>query len=263
MSRREKQQQLEQAVAALEVRHGAGVLQRATAIVPNVPHISTGFSSLDALSGCGGIPLGAMSLLEGVYTSGKLTIAFKTLAAAQQAYPKQVMAVVDLHGAGTDADYLQRAGVDLERVLFLEPGITTEAVDVLVDLANTRKIRLIVVNSLVDYQQERKIYRYLTAALGKLNQALRATRSALLWLDDPSATWIRWFNLDYSKPIRQFAALHMEVKFERVLLSKAGEMRGYSSLAKVHKSRWTRSGRSVPLHIEFNGTIKAREYGEP
>lgn len=253
-----RRNKLEQAVAALESRHGAGVLRRANEITPNVPHVPTGFPTLNTLTGCGGVPLGAMTLLSGISTSGKLTIAYKTLAAAQQAYPRQVMAIVDLHGGGTDADYLTRAGVDTARTLLVEPGVTLAAVNVLVDLAHTRKVRLIVVNGLVDLQQERAVYRHLTANLGRLQQALQTTRSALIWIDDPAAPWVRWLNLDYSKSVRQFAALHIEVQFEHVLVSKAGEMRGYSSIAKLHKSRWARAGRSVPLNIEFNGTVKAR-----
>lgn len=254
-----RKEQLDHTLAAIEAQYGAGALKRAKEITPNVPHISTGFSTLDALTGCAGIPLGAMTLLSGVYTSGKVTISYKALAAAQAAYPKQLVAVVDLHGLGADPDYLRRAGVNTERVLCLEPGITLGAIDVLVDLANTRKVRLIVVNGLVDLQQDREVYRRLTATLGKLTQALQTTRSALIWLDHPSAAWVRWLNLDYSQRVRQFTALHIEMRFEDHLLSKSGGMRGYSCLAKLHKSRWARAGRSVPVNIEFNGTIKARK----
>jgi hypothetical protein len=254
---RGRRQQLEHAVAALEERHGAGVLRRANELAPNVPHLSTGFSTLDALTGCGGVPLGAMTLLSGVSTSGKLTIAYKTLANTQQVYPKQVVALVDLH-ASADPDYLARAGVNLERLLLVRPALDKQAVDVLVDLAATRKVRAIVVNSLADYQSNRQVYRHLTSTLGRLQQTLRSTRSALIWIDDPAAPWLQWFNLDQSKNIRQFAALHIEMQLEHWLTSKSGELRGYAARAKLHKSRWTRAGRTVPLEIVFNGTIKAR-----
>lgn len=258
MTRRNGQRQrLEQAVAAIEARHGTGVVRRAAEIVHSVPHVATGFAAIDALTGCGGVPLGAMTLISGVYTSGKVTIAYKTLAAAQAAYPKQVVALVDLHGSA-DPDYLKRAGVDLARLLVVRPTRDRQAVDVLVDLASKRKVRLVVVNCLADLQQERATYRYLSAMLGRLNQALRTTHCALIWIDDPSPPWIRFFNLDESKAVRQFAALHLEVQLEHLLLSQAGEIRGYVSRTKLHKSRWARGGRSVPLQIEFNGTIKAR-----
>jgi hypothetical protein len=252
-----QRQQLEHAVAALEARHGQGVLRRANEIEASVPHVSTGFATLDALSGCGGVPLGEMTLLSGISTSGKLTLAYKTLASTQQAYPKQVVGLVDLPGSA-DPDYLARAGVDLERLLLVRPALERQAVDVLVDLANSRKVRLLVVHSLADLQRVRLVYRHLTATLGRLQQALRATRCALIWIDDPAAPWLRWFNLDQSKSVRQFAALHMEMQLEQWLFSQAGEVRGYGARAKLHKSRWTRAGRSATVEIEFNGTIKAR-----
>ncbi len=252
-----QQQKLDVAVAALEARHGAGVLRRAADVVPTVPHLSTGFSTLDALTGCGGIPLGAMTLLSGISTSGKLTVAYKTLAATQQAYPKQLVALIDLH-ATADPDYLTRAGVDMERLLVVRPALGRQAVDVVVDLATSRKVRLLVANSLADLQSERVVYRHLTATLGRLQQVLRTTRSAVMWIDDPVVPWLRWLNLDQSNHVRQFAALHVEMQLEHFLTSKAGVMRGYMARAKLHKSRWTRPGRSVTVEIEFNGTIRAR-----
>lgn len=258
MSRGSRQRkQLDLAVAALEERHGTGVLRRATEIPPHIPHLSTGFSTLDALTGCGGIPLGAMTLISGVSTSGKLTVTYKLLACTQQAYPKQTVALVDLH-ASADPDYLVRAGVEMDRLLLARPALDKKAVDLLVDLAISRKVRAIVVNCLTDLQSDRQVYRHLTATLGRLQQALRTSRSSLIWIDDPTAPWLRWFNLDQSKSVRQFASLHIEMQLEHWLTSNAGVLRGYAARAKLHKSRWTRAGRSVPLEIVFNGTIKAR-----
>ncbi len=251
-------QQLDQTVAALELRHGAGVLRRASEVTATVPHLSTGFDALDSLTGCGGVPLGTMALFTGISTSGKLTIAYKTLAAAQTAYPRQVVALVDLH-ASADPDYLTRAGVDLERLLLVRPALDRQAVDVLVDLATSRKVRLLVVNSLSDLQSERATYRHLTATLGRLQQALRTTRSALVWIDDPVAPWLRWLNVDRSQRVRQFAAIHLELQLEQWLAGKAGTVRGYVARAKLHKSRWARAGRTAQVEIEFNGTIKARQ----
>src|SRR5688572_21140837 len=119
---RGSRQRLEQAVAALEDQYGNGVLRRANELASRVAHVPTGFAALDALTGCGGVPLGAMTLVSGVSTSGKLTIGYKVLAACQQVYPRQTVALVDLH-ASADPDYLVRAGVDLERLLVVRPAL--------------------------------------------------------------------------------------------------------------------------------------------
>jgi hypothetical protein len=85
------------------------------------------------------------------------------------------------------------------------------------------------------------------------------TGCGLIWIDDPSPAWIRFFNLDKSKIVRQFSSLHLDMQFEQLLFDEDGEFCGYASIAKLHKSKWARGGRSVPLNIEYNGTIRARE----
>ncbi len=77
-----KQRRLDSAVAAIQGRYGEQALRKAGPAAPPrlPPHLSTGFSSLDALTGCGGFPLNANVLLTGQMTSGKLTVAYKTLA---------------------------------------------------------------------------------------------------------------------------------------------------------------------------------------
>jgi RecA/RadA recombinase len=68
-----RRRQLEQTVAALRTRYGDGVLRRASELdqARSVSHIPTGFKDLDALTGCGGVPQGALTLLRGRTTSGK------------------------------------------------------------------------------------------------------------------------------------------------------------------------------------------------
>lgn len=252
-----RKQTLDQVVAALETQFGPGVLRRAADVPRHVPHLPTGFAALDDLTGCGGLPLGAITLLTGPATSGKLTLAFKTLAAAQTAHPRQVVALVDLpHTA--DPDYLTRTGIDLARLLLVRPSVTPATPGLLVDLAATRRVRLVVVNSLSDLTQDRAVTHRLQADLGRLVHALRATQSALLLLDDPTAAWLRWLNLDAASRIRHFAALHLEMQLEQWLTRPDGELCGYQARAKLHKSRWATPGRTAALAVEFNGTVKAR-----
>lgn len=253
-----RQQKFDETAAAIRAKHGLNALRQAKEIAPTTLHISTGFSTLDFLTGCGGIPLGAMTLLSGMFTSGKETIAYKTIASAQAAYPKQYVALVTLHG-DSDADYLKRAGVVLDRLFLYEPPVAPNVVDALVDMAKRRNVRLIVVNALADLQADQATFRYLTRTLNRLNQTLQATRTGLIWLDNPSAPWIRFLNWDESRAVRQYAALSIEVQLEQMIVDEFGEMVGYASHAKLHKSRWTKSGRMAPVAIEFNGTIKARD----
>ena len=253
-----RQRQLQQTLTALEAAYGPGIVRRARDLKrPRPPHLATGFPQLDALTGCGGVPLGYMTLLSGRATAGKFTLACTTLAAAQTRRPHQTVALLDL-ARSADPDYLARAGVDLNRLLLVRPPLDPTAVDILGDLSATRHLRLIVVNSLADLQTPTRLYRRLTAMLPRLQRSLRANACALLWLDEPSPPWLRWFNLDRSGVIRQAAALHLALRWEAWLDQPYGELCGYRAQAHLHASRWARPRRSVPVEIIFNGAIQAR-----
>ena len=255
-----KQRRLHSTLAALEQRHGPGVVRRAADVDRRLPpHIRTGFPALDELTGCGGVPLGAMTLLSGRSTSGKLTVAFKVLAHAQQHQTHRAVALLDLNHTA-DPDYLHRAGVDLARLQIVRPAVSRQAVDVLIDLARTRTLTALVVNGLANFQTERGVYRYLIATLGLLHRTLAAANCALLWIDDPSPPWLRRFNLDRSSPIRPYVALHVDLQWEQWLRHPtAADITGYRAQAHLLKSRWAAAGRAAPVAIEFNGTIKTRE----
>jgi hypothetical protein len=78
MAQRNAQRQLQQTVTALESKHGPGILRSAHDLARRLPaHLSTSFPQLDALTGCGGIPLDSMTILSGRATAGKLTLAYK------------------------------------------------------------------------------------------------------------------------------------------------------------------------------------------
>ncbi len=81
-----KQRKLESTAAVLHQRYGPQALRKASNLAGQVvpPHISTSFPALDAIIGCQGIPLGDTTLFSGHTTSGKLTLAYKTLMNAQR-----------------------------------------------------------------------------------------------------------------------------------------------------------------------------------
>ena len=255
-----KKQQLESAIIAIQKQHGAGVIRRANQLDRRIPqHISTGFAQLDDLTGCGGVPLGAMTLFSGHSTSGKLTVAYKTFANAQQSQKRQSVALFDFNRTA-DPDYLKRAGVDLSRLQIIQTDASKQSIDLLMDLIQSRKMRAVVVNGLPNLQADVLVHRYLRAKLGQLYQLLRTTNCALLWIDEPCPAWLRWLNWDRSNTVRPYVALHVELQVEEWLGYQAsGKLRGYRAQARLLKSRWAHSGRSAPVEIEFNGTIKARE----
>lgn len=82
------------------------------------------------MTDCGGIPLGALSLLCGRSTSGKATVAYKILALAQLG---QAVALLALPHT-VDPEYLTRCGIDPKQLLTVQPAPGPEAVALLLDL---------------------------------------------------------------------------------------------------------------------------------
>ena len=257
-----KRRRLDSAIAAVQQRHGSQALRRGEDMAqqPLIPHISTGFATLDAITGCQGIPLGAVTLLSGRTTSGKLTVAYKLLANAQRDFygrTAHTVALIDLSRTA-DPDYMARCGIDLDAMLVGRPQAGPEAVYLLGDLLQTRQLRAVVIDSLADLAADRESMAALHAALGKLQQRLRAASAALIVLDDPQAPWLRWLNLDNSSKVRWCAALHIEMQRER-WLRQGSAMVGYRSQARLLKSRWVYGIRSATVEIVFNGTVRAQE----
>lgn len=259
-----KQRKLESTAAALHQRYGAQALRKASNLTKQIvpPHISTGFPNLDAITGCQGIPLGDITLISGSTTSGKLTLAYKTLMNAQRParnrkHTRALVAIVDLNHS-TDPDYLSRAEVDLEHSLIARPTQGQEALDLLRDLARTQHLRAILVDNLTDLLTMRGVGRRLQGTLSQLRHSLRSANCALVFVDEPSPPWQRWLNLDRSAILRQHAALHIEMQRENWIVHRQ-EMAGYYAHARILKSRWARGFPATPIEICFNGAITARQ----
>ncbi len=274
-----KRRRLENTVTILQRQYGPQAVRKGSDLLRPAPppHVTTGFPALDAVTGCGGIPLGACTLLSGHATSGKLTLAYKILANAQRGERSQRarhgVALIDLTHS-SDADYLARCGVDLERLLLVRPTPDVHPIHLAQELVRSRRLRMVLVDNLGDLAaqalappagtgpeqkaSQRLPARQLGMELYKLAHLLRDSGCGLLLLDEPSPPWLRWLRLDRSWPARQVAALHIELRRERWLTTAAGELAGYQADAHVLKSRWATGGRRASVDVQFNGTVKAR-----
>lgn len=254
-----RSQRLEKSISLLNSRHGPRTVQAGSALPrQSVPHVATGFTKLDGITGCNGVPVGAITLFTGRTTSGKLTLAYKVLANAQHASPlqrKRGVAILDLTYTA-DPDYLARCGADLEYLLFARAPAPLQAVDAIFDLARNG-IRLLLVDGLADLLRDHAVARYFDAALPQLSLMLKSLPCAVIFLDEAKPPWLRWLKLD-SSAIAHCAALHVDLRRE-AWLDRDGELVGYRAHAQVLKSRWARSGQTVPVEIVFNGTVHARE----
>lgn len=247
-----KRRQLDSIIAALQTRYGPQVVRKAGELkTTKPPALSSGFPTLDQCTGCQGIPLGHITLLSGRITSGKLTLAYKTLANAKSA------AILDFN-QHSDPDYLARCGIDLRELVVVRPAADKEAVNLLVDIVRSRQAQLILIDSITNLLvADRAVTSHLYRALDILPQTLRRAKCGLLLIDEADPPWQRWLNLDRSHVVRRQAALHIEMRREQWLY-QAGLLVGYRATAHVHKSHWRHDKPQTPIAIHFNGTVKAQ-----
>ncbi len=237
-------------MATIQQQYGSKALRKGLPRRRMPPHISTSFAQFDAATGCGGIPLGQLTLLSGPATSGKLTVAYKMLASAKSS------AILDLNQT-TDADYLQRCGLNLDRTLVVRPDLA-QSVPLLLDLVHTRELQVVLVDSLANLTADSAVERQLRASLDRLVLLARQAGCAVVLVDEASPPWLRFFHLDRSWLVRRRAALHVDLHAER-WLTQHGVLVGYQTVARVLKSRWPSRSRRAVLDIVFNGTVKAQE----
>ena len=257
----QRRQRLDSMAAAMQPRLGPQVVRMDDAwpALPDVPHIATSFPALDAITGCGGVPLGAISLFTGRSTSGKLTLAYKVLASAQRGLRGEVahnVALFDLSRTA-EADFVARCGVDLDALLVARPAIGARTIQQIGDMIQTYQLRAVLVDSLTDLAADPAATRALHSMLGRLRHLLQTSQCALVLLDEPSKPWQRWLNLDRARPVRWAAALHVEMQREQ-WLRRQGALAGYRAQARLLRSHWVYGLRSAPIEITFNGAVQSK-----
>jgi recombination protein RecA len=245
---RNRQHELEMAVAAIQRRYGPRVLVKGKpATVANVPCIPTGFPSLDRALGIGGLPQGKVCELVGPATSGKTTLALKFLAQAQ-AGGKQV-ACVD-QALYFDPDYAHRCGLDLSRLLVGRPCDLREALAMTEALARSGGLSALVLDTLEFLWTEPGAASDLAAMLNRLPAFLARNGTILLVLHEQAAS-----SSPALSTLAHTASVRLQVAREQ-WIHHHSDIRGYKARVEVVKNRLGPAGRAVTLSIEFNGTVR-------
>lgn len=108
-----------------------------------VESISTGSYLLDKALGVGGLPKGRIIEVYGPESAGKSTLALHMLAEAQKVGR---VAFIDAEHA-LDAEYAQKIGVDIEKMLISQPDCGEDALEIVDMLIRSGEIAMIVIDS--------------------------------------------------------------------------------------------------------------------
>jgi recombination protein RecA len=249
--KRSREAKLEMTVAAIHRRFGPSALlkgrsQRADDARDSVPHIPTGFSSLDKLLGIGGLPKGKIIELVGQATSGKTTLALRFLAQAQQS--DRSVGYID-QARYFDPDYAHRCGLDLSRLIIGAPYDVTETLAMAEALVKDGGLAALVLDTVDFLWADLSSAQRLNASLGRLIVPLARSGTILVFLHDPLAGEVQALSV-----LGHYASLRLEVVRED-WQHRHGDVRGYKARIKILKNRFGPTGGTTAIEIRFNGTV--------
>ncbi len=129
-----RERAIARALRLIAERFGPGVVRRLTAARPDRtrPVVPSGSLGLDQATGIGGLPRGGVTEICGPESSGKTTLLYAALAAAQR--DGGIAALVDTEGSA-DAEALVGCGVALADLLLVRPASAPDALLLLAILA--------------------------------------------------------------------------------------------------------------------------------
>lgn len=257
--------ELEMTVLQIQRRWGPKALRRLEASTAGIeiPHIPTGFDKLDKALGIGGIPRSRITEILGPITSGKTTIALKIIAYAQDR--KDIAAYIDLSRT-LDPDYAFRCGVDLRKLLIVQPDSGREALAIANSLVSSRGLAAIVFDSVSSLLGETSSPQLMSEALRQLTGPLADSACALIFLTSlcfggPCVTDITQGgpsskdNYLSGFALRHYASVRLLVGREK-WIKRYGDITGYRAEVTVVKNKLAPAGKRVSVSITFNGTVK-------
>jgi recombination protein RecA len=255
-----RQRKLDIVVAGLQLQYGPRAVRRAVERpVEPIPCIATTFAELDVALAPrgqkgGGLPRGRISEIIGPATSGKVTLAAKVLASAQRERDALV-AWLD-PGRTCDPDYLDRCGLDLDRLLIVHPGDGAAALAITLHLVESNALAALVFDGLADLSPgDEPSVPYgqspagqATCMLEILVTVVAQTRTAVLFLTEPYAQ---------SRALAHMATVRLAIRRERwITQGSHGDVRGYEGKVEILKHKLGQAGARVPIRITFNGTVR-------
>lgn len=135
---------IEDALKKLRKQYGQGVILQANETPEKISAIPTNCFAIDRLLGCGGLPRGRVIEVFGQPSCGKSTLCLFFAAQVQKQGGKVVY--IDAENA-YDAEYAQNIGVKTEDIMVSQPATLEEAFDTIKAFSETKKIDLIIVDS--------------------------------------------------------------------------------------------------------------------
>ena len=235
-----RKHKLDTLVARLQLQYGPRAIRKAAPAPEFMACLSTTFPDLDTALG-GGLLRGRITEIVGPATSGKVTLAAKTLSAAH-AERDALVAWLDLP-LTCDPDYLHRCGLDLDRLLVVRPHDAADALAITLHLVESNTLAALVFDGTTQLRQADPAT--VTGSLERLATLVTQTPTAVIFLTEPQAQ---------VRTLAHVAAVRLALRREQ-WLTRGNDVRGYMGQVEILKHRQGKAGAVVPIRIVFNGTV--------
>ena len=190
----EKAKALEAAIGQIDKHFGTGTIMRLGDAMQNtqVDAIHTGSIALDIALGIGGIPRGRVIEIFGAEASGKSTLAYHIMAAAQRT--GGTAAYIDAEHA-LDPGYAAKCGIDVDELLISQPDTAEQALEVCEYLVRSGAVDVVVVDSVAALVPKAELEgdmgdthmglqaRLMSQALRKLTSAISRSRTSVIFIN--------------------------------------------------------------------------------
>ena len=237
----DRQRKLDAVVARLQLQYGPRAVRKAAPAPEPIAHLSTTFPDLDTALG-GGLPRGRITEIVGPATSGKVTLAAKTLSAAH-GERDALVAWLDLPRT-CDPDYLHRCGLDLDRLLVVRPRDAADALAITLHLVESNTLAALVFDGTAQLAQADPAI--VAGSLERLATVVTQTQTAVIFLTEPHAP-IQNAGARGDRPAGAAPRAVADARQRRARLRGAG---------RDPQAQAGQAGAVVPLRIIFNGTVR-------
>lgn len=262
-------------IKKLNKEQGGVVLGYSPEFKPNfhVSRLTTGSLYLDKQLGVnpetneGGWPVGKIIELYGKESSGKTTLALKTIAEAQK--EGKVCMFCDVEQS-FDVEHATRLGVDCESLLFAHETLGEQIFEILCDTVGSNEVDLIVVDSIAPMmakqELEKKLYDSNTLALQaammskglrKLTYFMKDSKTTIIFInqlrDNPST-----YGQEYTpggRSLKYYASVRVKLNFlasKRIVEKKA--IIGQEVDFKVDKNKFGSPFKDGSYILYYDGT---------